>query len=493
MQRILSVAAVVISAVAVGIVAVPFPPARVSAAGLDRIDAAGVTEAGGSPQYAHMLTRTGTNGLLSASLLPPVADWASQPISNLYYAAGNSGVQGNGSPQYPFNTLTYALSHMAPQSALLLAPAEYSGSASLAAGRTVALVGMGPGSYVSSLSLSVTGSSYDTCLALVGLRVGTLSVSGGRVNVWLSSATVGRLEGSSPYVTVTRTDLGSRVGLSTIVAGDVYAGYGTVPNANTLLDADSGNTMTLAGGRAEVSSGGQAHTVAYLSDIVASTSGISAALQGLSEADAALSSRIDAESVARAASDVALSNRLDVAVASLSNRIGTVGTSWVGQLVTVTTALGNMRSETQDLRNQTAIAIAGVSNEVESVRNEYAAADSAMQSELTSVRNSVNSMSSGLPALIAQHATGIASNQIAAARSGIVDDAVAAADVHIGTAQSTLTRTIATNYTALSSRIASDESTIAQLRSTLNSLISAIGHAGSLTNDYHMVLPAPVR
>lgn len=493
MQRILSVAAVAISAVAVGLVAIPSPATRVSAAGLDRIDAAGVTEQGGSATYARMLTRTGTNGLLSASLLPPVADWASQPVSNLYYAAGNAGVQGNGSPQYPFNSLTHALSHMAPQSALVLAPATYSGTASLAAGRTVSLVGAGPGSYVSSLSLSVSGSSSDTCLALVGLRVGTLSVSGGRVNVRLSCATVGRLEGSSPYVTVTRTDLGSHVGVSTIVAGDMYTGYGTVPNANTLRDADSGDAMTLAGGRAEVTSGGQTHTVAYLSDIAASTNGISAALQGLLEADAALSSRVGAEEAARAASDAALSNRLDAAVASLGDRIGTVGTSWGGQLVTVTTTLGSLRSEMQDLRVQTAGAITGVSNEVESVRTAYTTADGNMQAELTSVRNTVSSLSSGLQARVEQYATGAASNQIAVARSGIVTEAVAAADVHIGTAQSALTQAITTNYDALTNRIESDEATISQLKSTLNSLIAAIASAGSLTNDYHVVLPAPVQ
>jgi len=465
---------------------------------LDRIAADGVTELGGSPAYARMLPRTKADGTLDASLLPPVADWASQPISNLYYAAGNAKVQGNGSPQYPFTNLTYAAAHMAPQSALLLAPATYSGSVPVASGKTVALVGLGPAAYVSYLAVPASGSSADTCLALVGLNVGTLSVSGGRINIRLSGTTVARLEGTSSSVTVTRTDLGSSIGVSTLPHGDVYTGYDTVPKARALVDPGSADMLTVANGRAAVSGSGQTRAVAYLSDVEASTNGINTALQGLAAADAALASRVDAEMSARASGDAALSNRLDSAKAALEAQISTVGTSWGGQLSTLSTALSNLRVEVQALRTTESGDIASVNSALAAVQTAYASADAAIRSDLTTLQDTVGSLESGLSGRISDEADIAASNVVNNARAAIVADAVSAADAHIASARTALTGTISETRGELLTRISGVEERVITLENTLNYLIDALAVAsnagtGSLTNYYRIALPPRIQ
>jgi len=464
---------------------------------LDRIAADGVTERGGSPAYARMLPRTKADGVLDASLLPPVADWASQPISNLYYAAGNARVQGNGSPQYPFRSLTYAFANMAPNSAVLLAPATYSGTLPLDAGRTVTIAGFGPMSRIESLSVVVSGASYDTCLALVGVDIGTLSVSGGRVNIKMSSATVERLEGSSTMVTVTRLDLGSVVGISSLVNEDVYAGYDTVPKAEALVDPVSGDQVILSGGRALVTDGGVTHVVAYVSDIDGATNDIGTALQALSSADSSLSSRINTEAYARASGDIVLSNMLNNAQASLAAQIASVGTSWGGQLSTVALAIDGLRDELQAHEATASNALASVNQAISGVQSGYTSADSALRADIDALGSRFSVLEGGIEAAIDARARTIADSRISAARSGIISNAVSQADSLAATRVATLSQTVTANRSELVTRMSSIEGELISIKHTLNDLIDALAGAsstqtGSFTNYYRATLPQKV-
>lgn len=465
---------------------------------LDRIAADGVTEVGGSAEYARMLPRTGADGRLDASLLPPVADWASAPISNLYYMAGNAAVQGNGSPQYPFKTLTYALSHMLPQSALLVAPATYSGTLSLPSGNTVAIVGLGPSSYISGLSVAVSGSSSSTCLAFVGMRVGTLSITGGKVNVKLSHSTVAQLEGNASAATITRLDLGSLVGFSTLTHTDVYAGYDTVPNANTLETADRTTRLTLSGSRALVTAGGGTHTIAYLSDVAGSTNSIHAALHELQDADVALSAGIAAETAGRLAADVVLSNRIAAAKAALELQIVDIGTTWGEQLETLSLAMTDFQNGLQNLRNDTANDIHGLTQAVEAVRSAYIAADILLNAAIESLSGTVEALDNSLDRRIAGAAESAATAAIRDAKAGIVSNAVSTANARTSNVRTELLNKITeknqeldTELTALvmgyAERIAAAENKINQLLSALRGAHDSIGR--SLTTVYNFTVP----
>jgi len=458
---------------------------------LDRIAADGVTERGGSAEYARMLPRTGPDGVLDASLLPPVADWASQPISNLYYLAGNAAVQGNGSPQYPFKELTYALSHMAPGSALLLAPATYSGVLSLPAGQDVTLVGMGPSAYVSSLAVAAAGSSSATRLALVGMNVGVLSLSGGTVEVRLSHSVVGRLEGTASAATVTRTDMGSAVGLSTLTHVDSYIGYDTAPKARMLTAAGATTQLTLSGGRPVVADGGSTHTVAYTSDIVDATNGVSGALQDLRDADTALGGRIDAEAAARAAGDAALSNRLDSVKATLDADISTIGTHWGSQLSNFSAALDGVYARLEALRAAESNDVRALQQSIANVSSSYAAADALIRSSLAALQADVDTLDAGLNSRIDTRANA----RINAARGDIISTAtnraVATSRAYTDNVKANLTATINANHGALQTRISTAESSLAQLKGKINALIYSLG-VQAFTNTYHITLPTPL-
>lgn len=468
--------------VAVESLSLPVPAAKGERGDLDRIAADGVTEQGGSPVYARMLTRTGSDGRLSATLLPPVADWASQPIANLYYAAGNAPTQGNGSPQYPFNTLTYALSHMAADSALLLAPATYSGTLSLASGRTVTLVGFGPGAYVSSLTVTASGSSSSTCLALFGLRVGTLSLAGGTVNLRLAGSTVAQLQGTASTVTVTRMDLGSTIGVSTLAHVDAYAGYDTVPKANALTTPTAATRLTLVGGRAVVADGGATHTVAYLSDVAGATNGTYTAIRGLQDADTALSGRIDAEAAARAAGDTANSNRLVAARAELEAQMALIGTTWGEQLSTLNTIVNSVQSGLQALRTQEASDVNALNSSISGVQTGYLAADAGLSSRIDSLDTTVGELESRFTAIADERAV-LRANNAASAVSSELAQAMASGDAALRNsinATAGSVTSLGTRVTTLEGNSSSQASSIASLSSTVSSLQ---GTVSSLSSD----------
>lgn len=474
------------------------PLANSARGDLDRIAADGVTEVGGSAAYARMLPRTGPDGRLAASLLPPVADWASQPISNLYYVAGNSPVQGNGSPQYPFNTLTYAFSHMAPQSALLLAPATYSGTLSLGSGNTVTIIGLGPSSYISSLTVAASGSSPSTKLILAGVHVGTLTLTGGRIEVSLSHSIVARLAGSTTAATVTRTDLGAVIGVSSLTHTDVYAGYATVPNAVTLRDRGGASSLSLADGRALVDSGGTVHTVAYLSDVAAATNnGLYAEVRGLQATNTAISARIDQETAALQARDTELASRITAETSALSLQIAGVGTSWIGQLSTLSRAVTRLQDEVAGIQTIDTNTIVALEQSVAALGTAYKAADTVLRTSLNSLSSTVATLSGSLSSTIDTRATAVADARITARQPAIVSNATAAVDTKINDARTELTSQIDANYNTLSMRIADAESQLSRIGTAedkLNTLIRQLARANngsSFTNAYQVTLPAP--
>lgn len=489
-SAMLSVAVAATSAALVVTLVQPAP--RASAAGLDRIDAAGVTERGGSASYAHMLPRTGTNGVLDVSLLPPVADWASQPIARLYYASAGAAQDGNGSPQYPFRTLTYAFTNMAANSALLIAPGSYSGSCALPSGRTLTLFGIGGKANVTSLSVSVGGTSSATTLDLCGLQVGSLSVTGGRVNVRLAGTVVGRLEGSSTSVTVTRTDLGSSVAVSTLAHSDVYAGYATVPNATALVASDSPDRLTLSGGRASVSG----NVVAYMSDVSASTADVNEAMLRLGATNSVLSGRISAEETARMSADTALAGQINAAKAELSARVDGVGTWWGGQLSTLSGSIDTLQGELRALRTKETNDVHSITQLIANVRAAYLAADTTMSALIAGLSDRLDGFDDSLDRTITVTATTVANGRIAAAKPDIVSNAVATADVHIGTTRTALENSFAASIAPVQTQASQNAGQIASIKSTLNSLILALRGASdgstSLTNRYNIRLPAPV-
>ena len=464
---------------------------------LDRISADGVTEVGGSTAYARMLPRTRADGVLDASLLPPVADWASRPISNLYYLAGNVSVQGNGSPQYPFNELTYAFAHMEPHSALLIAPATYSGTLSLQQGEAVTLAGFGYGSYISSLAVTAYGTSASTRMSLVGVRVGTLSVSGGKVNILLRGSTVSSLVGSSSEVTVTRTDMGSRVDESSLAIADVYSGYATAPKAESLVDPGLLTRLFLSGGRALVERESQTNTVAYLSDVESATNAVHAEVQDVADAGAAMSSRVDVEIAARAAGDTALSNRLESAVSDLHVRIGAIGASWNGSMSDIASALSDLRSEVQSLRRTEHSDFTSVSNYVARVEAAYKAADATISAGLGSMQATVSSMQSALAAKVDRAgAESAADSRINAARNGIRDSAVLMASNNTERVRAALVNDVSRRYGELIGTNALLRASIFDVRDTLNDLINRLNDASragqSFTNYYGITLPATI-
>ena len=435
-----------------------------ASADLSRIEADGVTEAGGLPKYARMLPRTGSDGRLAASLLPPVADWASQPIARLYYISASAPTQGNGSPQYPFNTLTYALSHMTARSALLMAPGAYDGSGTITAGNTVTLFGVGAQPTISSLAVTALGSSSGTTLDLCGLRISTLQVEGGSITIKLSNTIVSQLTGAATSVTVMRMDMGAQVTAAAFAYTDVYLGYQTAPEAQCIVDTATGRQLKLSGDRGVVVSGGTSKELAYRSDITTATDGIYGVLDGFTDTDTELADLIASERTARLSADRALSNRFDSVVASLTADFGTLGGTWGTQVSTIGGRLDSLDQSLASLSARETSDITEVRNMVNQTRTDYAAADSTLDTSLRNlVATSVATLRSEVPGLVDARAAAAAATQVASVTNAVIATAVNAATVKINAAQ-----------TSLNNSIATVNNSVTTLRSTVN------GHTDSI-------------
>ena len=434
---------------------------------LSRIDADGVTETGGAAKYARMIPRTGTNGVLSATLLPPVADWASRPIARLYYASAGASTQGNGSPQYPFNTLTYALANMVASSALLMAPGDYSGTGTIASGKTVTLFGVGWQPHVTSLTITANGSSSSTSLDLCGIRVDSLVVHGGVINIRLSGATVGSLSGDAYGVTVTRMDMASRIGSSTLTHVDTYAGYRFAPESGAVVSQDGTKLITLSGARGVVVSGTTTNTIAYVSELVASTNAVYTDISKLAQTNSATIALVNSERTNRINADTGLSNNLMRVISELSGDFNSLGSTWGTQLSAINTRITSVNSALSTLSVTHTSDIDALNTSVARVRTDFESADTSLDTSLRSViAASVSSVSDSIPGIADARATTIVNARIGDTTNSVIAAAVAQAN----SAATAREAVISANVTALQGRVSDTESDISSHTSRLDAL-----------------------
>jgi hypothetical protein len=309
--------------------------------------------------------------------------------------------------------------------------------------------------------------------------------------VRLSHSVIGRLEGTASGVTVTRTDLGSVVGLSTVTHVDSYIGYDTTPKAQMLTAVGATTQLTLSGGRPIVTDGGARHTVAYVSDVMNATNGVSGALQSLRDADTALGGRIDVESAARNAGDAALSGRLDSVKAILDADISKIGTHWGSQLSNFSAALDDVYTRLDALREAESNDVRALQQSIADVTDAYAAADGLIRDSLTALRAAVNKLDDGLDSRINERADAriaAASNSIIAAATS---RAVAASKNYTDSVRNNLTATINANNEELQTRISPLEVGFQDVKGKINNLIYLLR---PLTNNTYspITLPAPL-
>lgn len=361
------------------------PAAFAAVADLTKVDADGVTEVGGSAEYSRMLPRTGAAGRLDASLLPPVADWASTPIPGLYYVAGGVEKEGNGSPQYPFKTIEKAVEASSGRralDALMFAPGTYSGTVTLSGAKAeqFALVGIGGtgGATFAKLVLASDGATKYSCVVICNADVVQLVVNVPDTTVYLHNTTVRSLSGSSTALKVRRYDMGARVLSASIAYSDSYYGHPTAPEARALVAGDSTKPMKLADGRATVGD----RTVAYLDDVASATTTVYSAISGVSGGYASLGARITAEEKAREEGDSALQATISDAKKELAASIGKVGDGWNSQLESLSSRMTAANEAVAELRRQETNDVAELRASVETVKTAYAAADEAMATTL---------------------------------------------------------------------------------------------------------------
>ena len=455
---------------------------------LDKIDANGVTETGGSTNYARMLTRTGIDGRLSASLLPPVADWASQPIPRMYYVTANASVQGNGSPQYPFTNLTYAVANMADKSVLVLAPGAYSGTITITAGKSVTLFGMGGQTQVSRLDVTAVGTSSATILDLCGLSIGTLSVQGGRINLRLSGTTVVQLAGSASPVTVTRTDMASRIDVSTLTHVDVYSGHTIfAPEAGMLTDSAGTRHLLLAGERGVVTYGVSTNSLAYVTDVTSATAAVYVTIGSLASTNTVLSGRITAESDARSAADATLSNRIEQVRTGLMSDYGALGTAWNSQIGLLVGRIDTTDSAVSSLGAKEDGDIARVMSSVVQASNAFAAASSRLRVDLISISsNDVSRMRETVIGIARTNAEDIAGTKIGAVTNGVIANAVAQANSAAIDREAVLSSTIAAvdaKFVYLQPIVSNNASQISTLSGTISGVQGDMSSANTRLNN----------
>lgn len=342
-------------------------------AGLERIDAVGVTEVGGSPTYAGMLPRTGSSGKLDASLLPAMGEWAASPLPGAYFVASSAGSGGNGSLQYPFNSINRAVAQAGVGSALLLAPGGYSGDIPLQAGRTLSIFGLGAHTTLPELRVTAAGTSQDTTLSLTGVSVGSIVVTGGTVKIRLTDTVVQQLSGDGA-VTVERCGMGAAVLVSSMAYTDGYSGHATAPYSRAVTD--NGLTLTLQGGRARVNSS----QVAYMSDISSAVSAIGATTAAQASSVEQLSQRIAAEEQARVSATNALAAALRAEIGAVGSNIGTIGDGWNTQLSTLVGWINAARADLTALDTREAASTAALTGSIAAVP--YAAADSVLEARV---------------------------------------------------------------------------------------------------------------
>lgn len=384
---------------------------------LVKVDADGVTEVGGSPAYSRMLPRTGATGRLDASLLPPVADWASTPVPGLYYVAIGAETGGNGAPQHPFRAISEAVEQArlekGPQTVVILGAGTY--QETIRPYGTLVVMGAGPATTL-RLVLEVDGTGPT--VSLCNVHADSLELGGGNLTLELLGTTVGSLSGGSTGLTVRRRDMGSRVNSATFAYTDVYDGHPTAPKALELASEDATPSMRLSDGRATV---GQ-KAVAYLDDVSAATSAVYSAVGEIAGDYAGLGKRLSEEEDARKSGDSGLYAALSNTTAELEGRIGKVGDGWNSQLESLSSRIDASNTAVSALEAQEAADMASLTEEIAATKTAYAAADDEMATRLRS------EFKSGMEATEGS-VVGTADSRFALlltnATPGIVDQAVA--------------------------------------------------------------------
>lgn len=352
-------------------------------AALDFIDADGVTETGGTSQQARMLPRTGADGRISASLLPPVETYGAQRVPGITYIAGGATAGGNGSPLRPFRGLNDALREVGTTGAFVFAPAQYDGTVfDMSGGCVMTLIGCGYGTYFPTMNVTVRGDSAVTELGIGACRIGTLTVSGGRVILRMSGAAYVDYIGGNADITVVRTDMGSKIGVndSRGTTTDMYTGYPTAPAAYTVVSRDGNDVMSLAEGKATVGP----ETVAYESYVDAATGTVYGTISVLQAEDERLSAALSAEEGARIHGDSVLAERIVAGASELSNAISVVSRDWNGRVDGLNdniVILGGMVTNVVAQEHSDYITLLAA---IEAVRTGYAQADSRLRTELLS-------------------------------------------------------------------------------------------------------------
>ena len=427
-----------------------------SARQLDYIDADGVTETGGADK-ARMIPRTKADGLLDASLLPPVADWASQPIPGLRYVAPGAAAGGNGSPQYPYNSLATAFADSPSGTALLLAPASYDASVTLT-GKALALVGCGAATRLENLTVGVGGTSS---LSFVGCSAGVVTLNGAALPVRLHGTIVDAIHGTAP-VTLVRMDMGSYVRAWTTTGAHTerYDGYDLVTNAVVLVGP--GTSLRMGADRPVATVDGVQEPVAYVSEVTAATNRVYASLADLVATNDQLAAAITTESATRSNAVVQLVEDLASTSSVIRAEIKDVDAAAQAQASVLSGTISQVAGAFTNLATTLQAEVNALSGEVDALDASYQQADAELRLELTSGYEGGDA-------------------DVRADIPIIADEHISTALTPVKTQLSTLSTAVSNNHTAhvteetsLGNRIKDVNNAVTSLQSTLGSVKTAL-------------------
>lgn len=427
---------------------------------LDYIDADGVTETGGAGK-ARMIPRTAADGRLDASLLPPVADWASQPIPGLRYVSPGAAAGGNGSPQYPYSSLATAFAESPSGTALLLAPASYDASVTLM-GKTLTLVGCGVATRLENLTVGVGGTSS---LAFVGCSAGIVTLNGAALPVRLHGTRVDAVHGTAP-VTLVRMDMGSYVRAWTTTGAHTerYDGYDCVTNAVVLIGPGTSLQMGTDHPIATVS--GVTKPIAYVSELTAATNRVYASLADLVVTNDQLVAAITTEAATRAAAVTQLKANLVTTSADLRTEINRVDAAARAQASVLSGTVSKVVDDFTNLSTTLQAEFDALSGEVDAIDTAYQQADDELRLELTASYESGDAdIRADIPVIADERITTAldpVNDQIDTLRTMVEDN---------HTAHTTTETSLGNRITDVSNSIATLKSAISDVRMDLDVLI----------------------
>ena len=386
---------------------------------LDYVDADGVTERGGSTNVARMLPRTGPDGRLHESLLPPLGALSAAPDPMRLYVSSGAQPGGNGSAVAPFATLQEAVENVAAGGSVECSAGTYSATnVTLAAGTSLTLSGQGPGT-VLSLDVRVPADAAGTELRIVSADVSRLSASGGGIAVTLLGSRVNYLSGNASRLEVTRADLGSLVKNPGRAYVDSYSGYDTVPKALALKGDAGYGSLVMSGPRPVVGSEG----VAYLSDIESATDAVYAAVEDLRNADEGLALELVSVSNATAGMVVRGLAALGSATNAMNDRIAGIDRYWTNELAMLHARVDGTGADVTRLQNELSSAEGRLDTADAGIRTAFAAADSSLYEAVT---EDISYAKTEAKDYADATAAAVAESTVSAHTPGIISDAVTA-------------------------------------------------------------------